>query len=232
MLPRPTSALLLATVLVLLASTTRAQVRCSVGPRLGLNLATSHFGEPPEGRLGYRAGVEAGLLGSVSVGHVALRPALLFSQKGFTQRIPNITTSTGTKPPVLGEQQISHRLNYLTVPLNVAYAAHPDGQGFQVFAGPYLGLLVDGQSDYRFTSAGSTVFSQSFDILPDRDARRFDAGLQAGLGYRYQWYLLELTYSLGLRNNAVPQADPSRDRVPYYNRAVQASITYLFGPKS
>jgi hypothetical protein len=64
-------------------------------------------------------------------------------------------------------------------------------------------------------------------------ARRFDAGLQGGVGYRYQALLLELGYSLGLRDvaarytyNGIPVSSS-----PYYNRAFQASLSYLFAGK-
>lgn len=65
-------------------------------------------------------------------------------------------------------------------------------------------------------------------------ARRFDAGIQGGLGYRLGPALVQATYSLGLRTipaktffNGVPVTSSD-----YYNRALQISLTYLFYGKS
>lgn len=243
MFSRSTTALL-ATVLVLLASTARAQVRYSIGPRLGLNLTTCQYDDAHEGTPGYRTGVEAGLLGSVELGHVALQPALLFSQKGYRQRYLDVSSSgaNGGSPSVQGDVLFSERLNYLTLPLHVAYTARRDGQGIQAFAGPYLGLLLNGRTDFTFTSPGNPTVTQSDKITPVGDsgpdlnsyARRFDAGLQAGLGYRYRACLVQLTYGLGLRDIAARRTFQGQyvRFMPYYNRTLQASLTYLFGVKN
>ena len=231
---------MLAGCVALLAPTAHAQTTFNIGPRVGLNLATYHLGESQPGTVGSRAGFEAGLVGSAGFGHFALQPALLYSQKGFSFRTMVDVRSANNMPFSNGELLRKDRLNYLTLPLNLAYRQHPDGQGFQVFAGPYLGLLLSGSYDITTTVNGSPVGSASGRITPvannapdlDAYARRFDAGLQGGLGYCYQAWLLELGYSLGLRDitarytyNGIPVSS-----APYYNRAFQLSLAYLLGP--
>ena len=235
------TALLLAGCLALRAPAAHAQATFSIGPRVGLNLATFHFGESQPGTVGFRAGFEAGLVGSAGFGHFALQPALLYSQKGHTFRTPVDVRTANNLPFSSGELLQKDRLNYLTLPLNVAYRQHPDGQGFQVVAGPYLGLLLSGSYEVTITANGSPVATDSGRITPVANdapvfgacARRFDAGLQGGLGYRYQAWLLELDYSLGLRDVAARHHD---NGVPvglasYYNRVFQVSLAYLLGPK-
>jgi hypothetical protein len=223
----------------LLAASAHAQASFSIGPRLGLNASTYHFSAAtPADRQRYRAGFEAGLLASVGFGHFAVQPALLYTQKGNTQ-YTTVDVRTGTNIPAgTGELKNSYRLNYLTLPVNVAYVQHPDGQGFQVFAGPYVALLLSGRYENEVAVSGkSTTDSGKITPVandapgPDAYARRLDAGLQAGLGYRYQHLLLQFDYSLGLRDigaryyyNGVAISNPA-----YYNRAFQASLAYLLG---
>ena len=236
----PTTALLLASCLARLAPA-HAQATFSIGPRVGLSLATYHHGESQPGTVGYHPGFEAGLVGSAGFGHVAVQPTLLYSQKGDTFRAPVDFRNVNNIPIGSGELLRKNRLNYLTLPLNVAYRQHPDGQGFQVFAGPYLGLLLSGSYEITTTANGSSVGGASGRITPvandapdlDVYARRFDTGLQGGLGYRHQALLLNIGYSVGLRNvaarytyNGIPVSSS-----PYYNRAFQVSLAYLLGPK-
>lgn len=237
----------LAALLTGLAPVAHAQTTFGLGPLVGGNAASARYGESTYPVLG-RAGVEAGLQGVVGFGHFALQPALLFSQKGFgatledEYELGDHKTTTAT-----------YRLNYLTLPLNVAYALQADGRGFQVFAGPYVGLLMGG----HYTT--TTTHDQAVNALPDthgsgtvvaRNAgpasgasndpfysRPVDAGLQFGVGYRLGHALLHAGYSRGLRNVAADrqETDSVTGQVvthplpPYYNRAFQVSLAYLVG---
>ena len=226
-----------------LLSTARAhaQTSFSIGPRVGLNVSTYHFPEKPVvGTIGYRSGVEAGVAATLGRGHFALQAAALYSQKGFTQQY-TVDYRTGNNNSVgTVDGEYNNRLHYLTIPLSLAYTQGSDGQGVQVFAGPYLGVLLSGRYENSENPRGGGA-PQTYEgsITPTSStasdfaayAQRFDAGLQAGLGYRYRALLLQLTYSVGLRSltasysyNGVPVTNPSS-----YNRAFQGSLTYLFG---
>jgi hypothetical protein len=120
----------------LLVGKTQAQATFSIGPRVGLNSTTVHFPDPGSSSYTRHTGFEAGLTSNVQLGHFALQPSLLFSQKGYRSSgyLPSFDT------PITYEEQV--RLNYLTVPLNLAFTLGRAGQGLQVFGGPYASLLV------------------------------------------------------------------------------------------
>ena len=227
--------------LLFLATAAHAQAAFSIGPRVGLNLTTYRFSEKSIlGTPGYRPGMEAGVASSWGLGHFALQTAALYSQKGCTQHY-TVDIRTGSNIPAgTGDAENSSRLHYLTIPLSIAYTQGSDGQGAQVFAGPYLGVLLGGRYETTITPNRGTPTSNSGPITPVSNeapdisgayARRLDAGLQAGLGYRHRALLFQVAYSLGLRNvaasyfyNGIPVSSPA-----YYNRAFQGSLTYLFG---
>jgi hypothetical protein len=252
-----TASLLLLTGSLLLATTTQAQVTFGIGPRIGLNLSKGLFSEAyapsfptHDVPTRYRSGVEAGLVASVGFGHFALQPALLYSQKGFAiqdthqEKTPD---SFSTVFLVELNHDDTYRFNYLTLPLNLTFAQHADGQGFQLFAGPYLGLLLSGQwqthtkraetidpSFHRIEEAwgkGEFVPKSAAYLRLAEDppapgkqySRRLDAGVQFGLGYRLGGALLQLGYSLGLQNQAVGR------EVAYYG--TPGSTTKVVGPE-
>lgn len=228
---------------LLLAGTAQAQATFSVGPRVGLNVAKVHFPDAEGSSYTSRAGFEAGVMGNVQFGHFALQPSLLFSQKGYhaAGNLPSRDT------PVTYEEQV--RLNYLTVPLNLAFTLGRDGQGLQAFAGPYVSLLVGGRYAQQ-THVGPYFGRDPFDMetsgkvhpasgtadFDNRYAQRFDTGLQAGIGYRLGGLLVQANYSLGLRNIRVPsysqQNNYTYEGPAYYNRAFQASVSYLVSYKN
>ena len=237
--------LLLATMLFSAASVAQAQVRFSIGPQAAYNLASVNYSYDNGSATyttSYRSGFAAGVTADIGLGHFAIQPAVQFAQKGY-----NLTT-TYPYPSILPNVTNTQvRLNYLAVPVNVAYTQHRNGQGAQVFAGPYLGVLLGGhytdETTYspsfgkpNTTLSGKVVAAESFTpSFSDENSysRRVDAGLQFGLGYRYQGLLLQATYSLGLTNQAsVEEQLPggsSYASPTYHNRAFQLSLAYLFG---
>jgi hypothetical protein len=223
----------------LLGATAHAQGTFSIGPRVGLNVSTVHFPVDYRTSSTSRAGFEAGLTSNVQFGHFALQPSILFSQKGSGSS----GTLIGIFTPNTYDEQL--RLNYLTVPLNLAFTLGKDGKGIQVFAGPYVSLLLGGHYTRQIQSGGymggptyETEVSgkvKPADIVSDGDneySRRFDTGLQAGIGYRLGGFLLQANYSLGLRNLATQfQGYDGRlyNDPEYYNRSWQVSLSYLVG---
>jgi hypothetical protein len=181
-------------------------------------------------------------MADIGFGHLAIQPAVQFAQKGYDQVV------TSSFNPLITSNQV--RLNYLAVPVNLAYTQHRDGQGAQVFAGPYVGVLLGGHytSVTRYppyillpdiTREGKVVAAESYTPSSTDSnvySRRVDAGLQFGLGYRYQGLLLQAAYGLGLTNQAsvaeqLPGGGPAVYPT-YRNRAFQLSLAYLFRPKS
>lgn len=220
---------LLASCLSLLATVAQAQTTFSIGPHVGLNVAGTTNRSPGNTTIRYRTGFEAGLQSVVQFDRWAVQPSLQFSQKGFNEH----------QGDGLYSRYTDYRLNYLTLPVNIAYSLRSDGQGWQVVAGPYVAMLLGGS--YQRTSEdrgpwGSTDYSEG-DIKPGETyyvpalgttyypllCHRFDAGLQAGLGYRFGKLLAQAEFSFGLRDLA-PQFAST------YNRAAQLSLSYLVTP--
>ncbi|WP_460585115.1 porin family protein [Hymenobacter arcticus] len=217
---------------MLIATSAQAQVTFSVGPHAGLNVSTVHYTDRPTTTTTYRPGFEAGLTGSLGFGHLALEPTLAYAQKGYHAQDEFNTGST------LIANYDDFRLNYLTLPVNLVYRQQADGQGFQLFAGPYVGALLGGHF-YESSRANGNLLAEvsgqitaekSSSTTPSRPQHRWDAGLQAGIGYRYKEVVFQAGYSLGLRNvQAESGFGPiAFDYTPYYNRAFQASLSYLF----
>jgi hypothetical protein len=225
-----------------------AQTSFHVGPLVGAIRSSVHYGDnPPYARPAttYYSGFEAGLLGSLQQGHLAFQPAVLFTQRGYRSSY-EIVPSPGTLPP--SSYANTTRLNYLVLPLNLAYIQRPNGQGFQVFAGPYLSCLVGGHfhTDYSFYTLGTTGELAGEVVAGDHNpstagktdiySKRWDVGLQAGLGYQYRALLLQVGYSIGLRNLAatIPGYPPGTivTTTPIYNRGGQLSLIYFFDLKS
>ena len=254
--------LLLTGSLLALAAAAQAQATFSIGPRLGLNLSNAPFKDQSHNySTATRAGAEAGIIANIGFGHFAVQPALLYSQKGFivddtyTLSKNNGSFSQTNTTTLLDE----YRLNYFTVPLNFVYAQHPDGQGVQVYAGPYFGLLANGQYSYDDRYEYQSAFGTTLAVATNKSSgdvgagdyyttnrtdtkfysRSKDAGLQFGLGYRKGGFLVQAGYSVGLRNMGADfkvQYGPNDTRIvpgpSYYNRVFQFSLAYLVGPKS
>lgn len=224
-----------------------AQKITGIGPRLGGNLSSATFDgldllfTSKAGRSAV-AGVQVGLAASFGAGHWAVQPALVFTQKGVQQDVTETVNFQGVSLTVAA--MVTSRVHYLELPLNVVYATEADGQGFQLFAGPYLAAGVGGAADYNAnatipgqptqTRRGSQpfafgdTFTKATGTKPDARTRRFDAGLNLGIGYRRGPVQAQVGYGLGLRN--VQSDYPASDQQPIgtgYNRGFQLTATYF-----
>jgi hypothetical protein len=232
---------------LLLVSSAHAQVTFSFGPQVGILRSTLYDASDMPVDFRGRTGLEAGIRSVLQVGHFAFQPSVLYVQRG-AQRYdlpPLGGTSGGTRT--------NTRLDYLHAPLHLAYTQRANGQGLQVFAGPYLGVLLGGRNEETYdngnergtgqvvvTTEHTTSFSSFASYMPDYKfyARRLDLGAQAGIGYRLGGALLQLSYSMGLRSLSPTEFYSTNgktfeaDSPNYRNRSVQASLSYLFGAKS
>lgn len=226
---------MLAAVLLFATPALQAQTLVSVGPCVGLNMATfyyrSGFGYATQASSDYRPGYTAGLQATLGSGHWVWQPAVLYSQLGH--RLHGVATSYNGSTPQPFSQEV--RANYLVVPLTLARTQQASGQGLQVFAGPYLGILLGGRArvedPYGVTTTGQVANAHQDHNDGNFYSQRFDVGVQAGVGYRCQAWLVRATYCLGLHDMDVSY-DPSRGSSPYYqsyyyNQAWQLSLAYL-----
>ena len=233
--------LLLLPALVFATSAVRAQAAFSIGPTVGGNLATMRMAATGDAGYRYRLDWLAGAQAEVRWGKVAVQPALLFSQKGYkTSEIADYRNSNNQSLGLF-EYRNNVRLGYLTLPLNVVYAPLGTRSGPQVFAGPYASVLLtarDVHTDLTDPTDPTAVATDHLTITNSKLAsttpyygfRRFDAGLQGGLGYRYRAFQLQASYSLGLRTTAPQYAHSGSyyEVTSVYNRSFQLSLAYLF----
>lgn len=237
----------------------QAQTSFSFGPRLGGNLSTATFNslEQASGSGSTFAssrsplvGVQVGLAASFGQGPWMVQPALVFSQKGVKQRASASDSFAGEV--LTATLDVTSRVNFLELPVNVVYSFGTNGQGWQVFAGPYLAVGVGGKAEYskKLTSTnpsspfageshGSKGFafgntfaepdpnSQSGDDF-DARVRRWDAGINVGAGYRVGAFQVQLGYAFGLLN-AQPDYPASYqfDNTTGYHRNAQLTATYF-----
>ncbi|MBO2011843.1 outer membrane beta-barrel protein [Hymenobacter negativus] len=240
-------------------SLVQAQTSVSFGPRLGGNLSTATFSslEQTTGGSGTLTssstpllGWQIGMAASFGKGPWMVQPALIFTQKGVKQKA-SASDSFGSQT-LTATIDATSRVNFLELPVNVVYAFGADGQGFQVFAGPYLAIGVGGKAEIseKLTSSdpnslfngegnGSKgyAFGNTFvepdpnspnDFAFDARVRRFDAGANLGVGYRTGPFQVQLSYAFGLLN-AQPDypVNYQIENTTGYHRNTQLTATYF-----
>jgi hypothetical protein len=197
---------------------------------------------------------QLGLAVNMQWGNWAFQPALLFSQKGLKQSVTANIDNSGYS--FREEINTTSRINYLELPLNVVYTTGGDN-GFQVFAGPYVAVGVGGKATYsesvtssgpngvtdEYSDSGSAGYTFANEFADPNSAggnstgifataRRFDAGITGGVGYRVGPIQAQLGYSLGLVN-AQPDYPASYQTANEtgYHRSLQLTATYFFAGK-
>jgi hypothetical protein len=243
------SAIVLTAGLAGVATTAQAQTTFSIGPRLGLNMATVATSGPDTRDVDAKNtfGAQVGVTANVGFGeHFAFQPSVLFAQKGFKTSESGTESFNGVTITYSGNTKTA--VNYLEVPLNFVYTTGGD-QGFQVFAGPYLALGVGGKSTYDYTVKDNTGQFNTNDSgsyvikFADKEeannngnsnvnyVRRFDAGVNLGLGYRQGPVQVQLGYGFGFGNLVPLESDGNDSGNKAQNRVLQLSANYFFSAK-
>ena len=223
---------------LLMASPASAQTTFHFGLRAGAHRANTTLDNRPESyEVSYSAeksalfAWQAGVVLDVRFAHLTLQPALVFSQKGG--RTHTLASVSGVAGFTYFETSTTNRSNWIELPLNVLYAP-PGGRGLHVFAGPYAAAQVGGRE--RGTVVTYTVFSSQHSSARrseefntpaystyDRTVR-WDAGLNAGVGYRHGPLQVQLGYGLGLLD--LHPTDSPHTRATR-NRVAQLTATYF-----
>jgi hypothetical protein len=230
-------------VVLLAAATASAQTKptFSLGARGGANLArttldpTSNTSNANFNFAADKSAIyawQAGLVGEVAFGKLALQPALLFTQKG--EHFSTTTSSRDSGFPYYEESNSTNRYNWLELPLNLVYTLHGD-HGLQILAGPYVALAVGGRQQVEGSSSGVVgpySYNAPLKYGPSTYNRRFDAGFNAGLGYRQGPVQVQLSYGIGLVNLHVkginyPVGTTYYDPYKAHNRVLQLTGSYF-----
>lgn len=224
---------------LLVAGTSAAQAQVTIGPRLGLNLANikADFDGSEDIDTKMKAGAQVGITLNAQFGNLAFQPSLLFSQKGF--KIEESASETFNGVTITGSSKMDAALNYLDIPLNFVYTTGGDN-GFQIFAGPYVGIGLGGKVKTKISFSGPGLnFSDSETTTVkfaneegDDDKlylRRLNAGLNGGIGYKTGPFQVQAGYALGL-TNMLPDNDYD-DESSFKDRTIQFSLNYFFATK-
>lgn len=192
---------------ILMANSIQAQI--SVGPRLGINIAT--LGGDDADDLESIVGLQFGATAQIGITEmIAFQPELLYFQKGAKQTIEFFGQSFEAKST----------LNYLEIPLLVkALFGEEDGLQFFATAGPSLGFGINGKAE----ADGET---QDIDFDDDM-IKKVDLSLAIGAGIQLPAgpgvFTGDLRYLLGLTTTDDSNADADTK-----NRGFGISFGYLF----
>ena len=131
-------------------------------------------------------------------------------------------------------------------------------EGFQLFAGPYVAAGVGGSGSFKVNiksddpdvvalgAVGSYPGILKVEFADKRNdnannnsnslnatvtVRRFDAGLNAGVGYRVGPFQAQLGYGLGLVNFLPKDSNGNDTGSKSYHRVFQLSANYFLGGK-
>lgn len=173
------------------------QLNAQFGVRAGVNFAKVNHDDAPieiksKSNLGYQLGV---FYDAPITRNISLRPAVLYSIKGSELE------SVGTKS--------DFKTSYIEVPFDLVYKFNTGGNTVGIYAGPYVGFLVD-----------ATQEDQDIKEL----TKDLDYGINGGLLYELNGGLgLGLNYGLGLAdiNDGVIDIDKTIS-------SLSAFVTYKF----
>jgi len=202
---------------ILFVSANYAQVK--VGVTAGLN-ASSFVQSGADNK--HKAGFQAGLVADFGITeNFSIVPELLFSQRGGKHKALNAMDEQGM-PAIASE---SLRINYLQLPVNLAYKFDVgDGSKLFVFAGPYFGYGLSGRgkietktADAKVNVSGKVEFGSKEDEL-----KRFDLGINAGIGYQFDNVYFKLQYNPGLTNLS------NEKKISMKNTNISLSAGYYF----
>lgn len=177
----------------------------NIGIRAGLNLANAAY---QSGGVDLSTdnltGFQVGIVNETEISSsLFFNTGLLFSQKGLKMNV----FGTDVKIPI----------NYLEVPLNLAYKYDLGEAKLFVQAGPYAGIGL---------SAKAKNGDQEQEIefgSNDDELKRLDVGLNFGAGVEIEAIQIGVGYGLGLIN--LENADETSAK----NRVLSITATYFFG---
>jgi len=225
--------ILIFAILLLFASHMKAQVKA--GLTAGFNFADMNV-------MNNYVSVESDLLVSIHLGgairfdlakYFALQSGLIFSGKG--SKVQTIISN-----PAIGTGTLTQRLKpiYLEMPMDAVFKINAKDRKVLLFGGMYLGVGVGGKVENEvsgfsrlynsdqilkiFDLANST--NVNYGTSSECNIRRFDYGLEVGLGTELGNTQLNLKYQIGFKN-----LDPEgKSENGITNRVFAINMVYLF----
>lgn len=215
--------ILLSAVCLVVASSAMSQVSLGVQGGGVLSMAKAEqeilTGQTIKGTSKF--GWQAGLIADIPFGEGALRlmPELNYVNKGY-----KLNTSVNVLGQTIAVDGTSN-MNYLELPLNLAYTVPAGDNYFILGAGPYGAYGLSGKNKVTTTTGGledSQEESVKFGSEEDQ-IKRFDYGVNFVAGYLMgNGMMVKLNYSLGLAELS------NTSGVKYKNSYIGLTIGYFF----
>ncbi|MDR1738794.1 MAG: PorT family protein [Candidatus Symbiothrix sp.] len=211
----------LSLVLCSIAAASFAQLPIKFGATAGLNVSNATISSgsisiSPDWKAGFQVGVIADL---AITPQISILPELIFSQKGYKSSY----SEDG------GSYTESSTVNYLTLPVNVAYKFDLGTAGtIFPFAGPYVGYALSGSWKEEWKDgdqSGKDSEKIKIGSGDDDDIKALDFGVNVGVGYQFENYLFRLQYNIGLSNIANV---PSGYDASLKTKNLAVSVGYFF----
>lgn len=193
----------------------------SVGPRVGLNLATQVVtgGESEEedawnDEVKANTGVQLGAVANFGISELfSIQPELLFVQKGYKFEEDDMS--------------VTGKYSYLEVPVLAKISfGNEQLKGF-VTAGPTLGYWLSGKDTFK-ADGGEISGDIDFDDDEDGEEKRFEAGASIGVGLAYKVgpgaLNFDVRYGAGFTSVYESEGDAKLK-----NSGISISVAYLFG---
>ncbi len=181
----------------------------------GKDVSTLSTGGPSSARKGFSAGV---MMDTRLNPHLYIRSEIAVQQSSALLNIYDSASNT--------RYDSKFRSLYLMVhPFMPAYRAG----GFQVYAGPYFGLLINASIQRKTAGGGletdKSIFGNA--LSPGGHSQKLDAGIAAGLEYEWK---NGLTIGVNYRRGLIGILEDPRiqTRKKIYNQDISVSIGYKF----
>ena len=193
--------IIILTLSMLYACVSFAQVKFGLTAGLnGSNTTAAYEGGGSKTTNYMKAGFQAGAVMDFGItDNLSLLPELLFSQRGSKGKNSSLT------------------LNYLQLPLNIAYKFNVGNGKLFVFGGMYFSYALSGK--------GKSGVGNSFDIdfgSAENKYKPFDFGINAGTGYQYQKLFSKLQFNPGFGDLS------NADNISFKNTNFAISLGYFF----
>jgi len=166
--------------------------KSGIGIKGGLSMATLNIPNSDENNL--LPGFNVGFLGRIMITeNIGLQPEILFSSKGvdtyYSENFLGFNIADG---------ETKLRINYIDIPLYLVFFPIPN---FDIHLGPYIGFLMNSAIDTQ-TEILDFINIDNEDDVDRSEFNQLDAGLSMGLAFNYEFLMLGVNYSIGLREVA------------------------------
>ncbi|GHT28739.1 hypothetical protein FACS189432_07110 [Bacteroidia bacterium] len=225
--------------LVFVNTSLAQEIRVGFTAGLDISSYSYDFGPNDNSVLNSRTGMGVGFLVEYPLSKsLFLVPEFQYARRGAKQKEGFETLIIEDEEFHVPYYDYSERINYVQIPVNFLYKIKMSRYVFfNLFAGPYFAYTGSASMKVREASKdiegkpnldkeGNFIYhdvSSGIEIgSGENQYKKFDAGLNFGVGYEYYDWIIRLQYNAGLVNM------DNRSNVSIKNRNIGISIGYLY----